>query len=109
MKQVDYTAALRAQSALVVAARALAGSPHVVQIRANDWGLQHPLRCRTSLTGCPVHEYMVTVKDPPAPAGDYFINERADIKAHDGSPDPAIAFLAALDALDELEKVEVAP
>ena len=86
--------------ALFDAAKKLADAPHVVQIGEHDWGLQHPLRCRSSLIGCPVHEYMLAAEDPPAPVGDYFINERGDIWPHDGSPDPAIAFLAALEAAE---------
>ena len=84
--------------ALFHAAVAFADSPHVVQIRAHDWGLQHPPRCRASLTACPVHEFMTSASEPPAVVGDYFITERGEIAAHDGRPDPAVAFLDALEA-----------
>lgn len=84
----------------VVAARAFANSPHVVEIGEHGWGIQHPPRCRALLTGCPVHAFMESQEDPPAPVGHYFVDERGHIVPHDGRPDPAITFLAALESLD---------
>jgi len=100
---------LWSEEKLIVAARAFVDSPHIVEIGEHGWGLQHPPRCRASLIGCPVHEYMDSQEDPPAPIGHYLIDEHGNIAPYDGRPDPAIAFLAALEAIDTWARDSMGP
>ena len=86
-------------AALVEAARALEARPHVLQVREDGWGLQHKLSCRPALTECMFHEWASTLEDMPAVPGTYeVLTFMGQLKPYN-EPDPAIAFLRALESL----------
>ncbi|MEU8264936.1 DUF6085 family protein [Micromonospora sp. NPDC048999] len=57
---------------VIRAADAASSEPHVIEIRADGWTIQHPLSCRPRLFECPVNRAAeATLDGPPAPVGHY--------------------------------------
>ena len=82
------------------AARGLLNAPHVLDIREDGWGVQHPLRCRPALTQCVVHREMdvLCANGPPRPIGLYLVSDEGYIQDEYAGVDPALALIAALAA-----------
>lgn len=59
---------------LTAEADALLCDEHILEIRGNDYGLQHPITCRPNLIECPVHLQMGMLDAPPAPTGSYVVS-----------------------------------
>lgn len=85
--------------ALVDTAFAFAETRHVLQVGKTGWGLQHPLRCRPALAECALHKQISGQSMQWFPVdGDYLLDDSGNILGLNLLPDPAVAFLAALEA-----------
>ena len=89
-------AAQQSEAALRAAALRMRDRPHVVQVREDGWGIQHPLGCRPALTECAVHRAVMQWGGPPVPAGEYEVGPLGEIVGPYNEPDPVLDFLAAL-------------
>ena len=48
---------------------------HVVEFTTTGYGLQHPLRCRPDLLGCPLNAHLASAPGPEAPPGRYLMSD----------------------------------
>lgn len=86
---------------LLEAARALVDAPHVLQVRADGWGLQHPLTCRPALTECEFHKSAMELSQRPVPDdGEYVVELLGgavlNLVEYYVGPDPALALIDAV-------------
>jgi hypothetical protein len=51
--------------------RGILDHDHIVDIRATEFGAQHPVRCRPDLLGCPLVLYLHALPAAPRPPGRY--------------------------------------